>query len=70
MGMAESDGRADHHSVAPDPGCYEVRFRLTGLYTLQISFGLLLIAIGIFQHQRSLYERVIIAALGGLSVLR
>lgn len=70
MGMAETDGRADHHSVAPDPGCYEVRFRLTGLYAFQISFGLALIAIGIFQHQRSLYGRVIIAVAGGLIVLR
>lgn len=70
MGMAETDNWADHHGVAQDPGCYEVRFRLTGLYAFQISFGLVLIAVGIFQHQRLLSERVIIAALGGLIVLR
>ena len=69
MVMAGTDGRADHHSVASDPGCYEVRFRLTGLDALQISLGLVLIATGIFQHQRSLYERVIMAAAGGLIVL-
>jgi hypothetical protein len=57
-------------SVPPDSGCYEIRFRLTGLGGYTVIFGLVLIAIGVFRTQSSLYERVIIAAVGGLVALR
>src|SRR6266487_1721094 len=67
---ATSDQTSRRYSEPPDPGRYEIRFRLTGLYAFNVSFGLVLIALGIFQYQRSLYERVIIAAVGGLFALR
>src|SRR5216683_4660636 len=51
---ATSGQTSGRYSVAPDPGCYEIRFRLTGLAAYGLSFGLLWIALGIFQHQRSL----------------
>ena len=56
-------------SVPPDSGCYEIRFRLTGLDAYRV-FGLVLIAVGVFQTQSSLYDRVSFAALGGLVALR
>ncbi len=57
------------YSVPPDPGCYEIRFWLTGLGAYSVIFGLVLIAVGVFQTQSSLYE-VSFAALGGLVALR
>jgi hypothetical protein len=58
------------YSVPPDPSCYEIRFRLTAFYAFNVSFGLIWIAVGIFQHQQSLYERLIMVALGALFALR
>jgi hypothetical protein len=58
------------YSVPADSGCYEIRFRLTGLDAYAVIFGLVLIASGVFRPQWPLYERVIIVALGGLSALQ
>jgi len=58
------------HSVPPDPGCYQIRFRLTGLGAYAVIFGFVLIAVGVFQTQSSLYERVSFTAVGGLIALR
>lgn len=58
------------YSVPLDSGCYEIRFRLTGLGAYSVIFGLVLIAIGVFRSQSSLYERLGWAALGGLIALR
>jgi hypothetical protein len=57
-------------SVPPDPGCYEIGARLTGLGAYAVIFGLVLIAVGVFQTQSSLYERVSFTAVGGLVALR
>ncbi|HLQ53646.1 MAG TPA: hypothetical protein VK162_05155 [Streptosporangiaceae bacterium] len=67
---ATSGQTSRRYSVPPDPGCYEIRFRLTGLDAYGLSVGLLLIALSIFRYQPSLYEWVIIVALGGLLALR
>jgi hypothetical protein len=61
---------SERYSVPPDPGRYEIRFRLTGFAACGISFGLIWIACGIFQHQRPFYERVIMVAFGGLFALQ
>ena len=53
------------HGMPPDPGCYEIRFRLAGYEALFSVFGLLLFALGIFAPE-SLIARVAIVAVGGL----
>ncbi len=67
---ATSGQTSGRYSVPPDPGCYVIRFRLTGLGAYSVIFGLVLIAVGVFQTQSSLYDRVSFAALGGLVALR
>src|SRR5258707_13107169 len=67
---ATSGQPSGRHSVPPDPGSYEIRFRLTALYAFNVSFGLIWIALGILQHQRPLYERLIMVAVGAFFVLR
>jgi hypothetical protein len=67
---AFSGQASERYSVPPGYGCYEIRFRLTGFAAYSIGFGLVWIALGIFQHQRSPYERVIMVAFGGLFALR
>jgi hypothetical protein len=69
VGMTEAGGMAGRQSMPPEPGCYEIRFRLTGLGAFRL-FGLVLLALGIFRYQSPLYEQVILVAIGGLVALR
>ena len=63
--MAEINGEVEDQSMPPDPGCYEIRFRLAGYEALFSVFGLLLFALGIFAPE-SLIARVASVAVGGL----
>jgi len=68
MGTAQTDGRAAHQRMPPEPGCYEERYRLNWAAATMITLGLLLIAAS-FVPGTKIFERAVIIALGGYCVL-
>jgi hypothetical protein len=65
MGTAETDSTAKQNNIPPDPGRYEIRFRLTGFAVLSISLGLALIALSIVSHHQ-ISARIFGILIGGL----
>jgi len=62
---ATSGQSSQRYTVPPDPGCYEIRFRLTWFTVLSISLGLALIALSIFSHGQ-ISKRIFGIWIGGL----